>query len=429
MNEASSSAPLDAELVGRAEAGDSEAMQALGQSLLRQQRPLEALDWLRPAARQGHPSARLEAARIQLFLVDTADSAVEAAGWLRSAEAAGEPQASYLLALLALGNQVEPRDPLRIAQRLRLAASRGFIPALRALALLAGRGPRRGDQVTASVLLGEAAEAGDAISALLLAERLRLGDGVHPEPQRAAALDAQLARAGHPRLPEVPPWRLGPQAGSEDEQSALDIAAALQPPPSRAVCRQPAVRVVDGLLTPEECRFLIASARPHLRRSRAFDPQRGDASEFEVRTSSDAAFDVSMEDFSLRLLQLRIARAGGCELRQGEPLVVLHYLPGQRYLPHRDYLPPSALQARRPEAGQRRTTVCVYLNPVQAGGQTAFTVPALEVQPRAGSAVVFENLRPDGHPDPDSQHAGMPVLAGEKWLATLWLRQGAYRRY
>jgi len=29
----------------------------------------------------------------------------------------------------------------------------------------------------------------------------------------------------------------------------------------------------------------------------------------------------------------------------------------------------------------------------------------------------------------DSLHAGLPVLQGEKWLATLWIRQGQYRAY
>jgi hypothetical protein len=43
--------------------------------------------------------------------------------------------------------------------------------------------------------------------------------------------------------------------------------------------------------------------------------------------------------------------------------------------------------------------------------------------------VVFDNLFADGRPDPDSLHAGTPVERGEKWLATLWIRQRRYRDF
>ena len=35
---------------------------------------------------------------------------------------------------------------------------------------------------------------------------------------------------------------------------------------------------------------------------------------------------------------------------------------------------------------------------------------------------VAPNVKPDGSPDADTLHAGMPVGQGRKWLATLWMR-------
>jgi len=407
----------------------SEALTRSGLVLIAKNEIEEALERLRIAAKRSYMPAMLEVARILLFLRDATADVQEAQELLQACERAGDPQASYLLAMVELGRPDRQRDPDRILRRLRHAAQRGFIPALRGLALLAGRGARRGDQVTACMLMSEAANAGDATSALLLAERWRLADGVAADPARAEHMLRQLLAAGHSPLPVVPARRLGWPAGSEDDVSQLDIGSALRAPTARVLSANPSVRLIEGLLTPEECRFLIAMARPYLRRSRAFDPDQQAAGEYAIRTSSDAAFDVTMEDFYLRLLQARIAEAGGCALRQGEPLVVLSYAPTQHYLPHRDYLPPAALAARQPGAGQRRTTVCVYLNSVAAGGQTRFLVPGIDVEPVAGNAVVFENLHPDGRPDPDSQHAGMPVITGEKWLATLWLRERNFRRY
>ena len=48
---------------------------------------------------------------------------------------------------------------------------------------------------------------------------------------------------------------------------------------------------------------------------------------------------------------------------------------------------------------------------------------------RMGRAVAFRNTDDAGRPDPDSLHAGTPVLAGEKWLATLWFRERRYRAF
>jgi hypothetical protein len=62
-------------------------------------------------------------------------------------------------------------------------------------------------------------------------------------------------------------------------------------------------------------------------------------------------------------------------------------------------------------------------------GATEFPVAGVTVVPKAGTAVVFDNLLPDGSPDPDSLRAGLPVERGVKWLATLWLRQGRYREF
>ena len=47
----------------------------------------------------------------------------------------------------------------------------------------------------------------------------------------------------------------------------------------------------------------------------------------------------------------------------------------------------------------------------------------LQVQPEKGTAVFFENVNPKtSEPFIESLHAGEPVIAGEKWLATLWIR-------
>ena len=104
-----------------------------------------------------------------------------------------------------------------------------------------------------------------------------------------------------------------------------------------------------------------------------------------------------------------MAGAIDVEFTHSEPMVLLHYQPGQEYRPHRDYLPTATLAADQPGAGQRTATLCCYLSGVEAGGGTAFPAADLVVEPRIGRAVIFRNSDEDGRPDPDSLHAGLPV--------------------
>ena len=124
-----------------------------------------------------------------------------------------------------------------------------------------------------------------------------------------------------------------------------------------------------------------------------------------------------------------MATAAGLPLVNAEQLTVLRYAPGEEYRPHRDALGPASIEADHPESGNRLRTICVYLNPVESGGQTHFPSADRSIEPRPGSAVVFDNLLAGGGPDPDSLHAGLPVARGEKWLATLWLRERRYREF
>jgi hypothetical protein len=366
-----------------------------------------------------HPPLATTLAECLLFFVGDAEAIQEAVEGLIRAEP-DDPAAGYLLAWLALGGRALPLDPGAIAARLARAAAAGHPLALRALALAASRS----DPDQARALLERGMLAGDPVAGLLLAEHWRRGEGGATDRDRLAVLDFRLARAGYAQLPAI---EVEEACGAAQSDGLLD--AMRRVPTGRPLAVAPRVERFDALLSADECRFLIAMARPLMKRSTVHDPSSGDAAALPVRTSSDAAFDLMHEDAALRLLQLRLARVAGLAPAHGEPLIVLHYRPGEAYRPHRDYLAPSALSASRPDAGQRRSTVCVYLNSVGAGGGTSFPDLGIESPAVAGAAVVFDNLTPEGVPEPRSLHAGDPVQRGEKWLATLWLRERPLRDF
>ena len=377
------------------------------------------------AAEAGHAAARVELARMLLYGIVGKTDPAAAVRWLERADQDGNAVASYLLAMIALGGTVLPRDG-RINQRLKLAIEARYPPALIAAAVHFGRKPAQQDQALCVRMLEDAAGQGDATAALLLAARLANGEGVTADPEAAAVLHDRLATEG---IAPLPPTGAPLVVATDSPPHQLAIEDALLGTRVRLLAQRPRVGVADTLLSRDECRLLMASARPALRDSQTVDPGTGRPVRVSLRTSSDASFDPAMESLALRVVQLRMCVAAGIDLPQAEPLTVLRYAPGQEYRPHRDYVPSGRLEFDRPRAGNRTRTICAYLNEVEAGGETEFPIAGVKVPPTAGSAVIFDNLHADGRPDPDSLHAGLPVLQGVKWLATLWLRQGRYRDF
>ena len=85
-------------------------------------------------------------------------------------------------------------------------------------------------------------------------------------------------------------------------------------------------------------------------------------------------------------------------------------------------MPGSEVLLRR--GGQRVASVVMYLNTPERGGATVFPESHLEVAAVKGNAVFFSYDRP--HPMTRTLHGGAPVLAGEKWILTKWLRVGEH---
>ncbi|MBD8881214.1 2OG-Fe(II) oxygenase [Rhodanobacter sp. 7MK24] len=185
---------------------------------------------------------------------------------------------------------------------------------------------------------------------------------------------------------------------------------------------RPALRVLDGLLTGEECDELIALARPRLARALTVDESGGQ--QVDQRRTSVGMFFKLGELPLVAQLEQRIAELLDIPMSHGEGLQILHYLPGQEYQPHYDWFDPgqpgySTITAR---GGQRIASVVMYLNTPEAGGGTAFPEVGLTVTALRGSAVYFAYESGDA----SSLHAGLPVLRGEKWIATKWLREKPY---
>ena len=296
------------------------------------------------------------------------------------------------------------------ARQLSGAAASGDAGAAHALANWRIAGDRiRRDLPEARRLLGAAAAGGHVEAALLLANFLAAGIGGAADWPGALHILEQLRPAS-------------PGAAAQlDLLSAMDLdgnGAPRSVPERRLVSEAPRVTLGEGLLSPRECDYLREVGAPMLQPSTIIDPQSGRLVPHPIRTSDGAAFGVHSEDLVVNAINRRIAAFSGTSVAQGEPLQLLSYRPGAEYRAH--------LDAVGGEENQRILTAIVYLTDDYQGGETAFLRTGFTIRGRAGDAILFRNVTPDGRPDPQSLHAGRPVEAGVKLIATRWIRRAPF---
>jgi prolyl 4-hydroxylase len=191
---------------------------------------------------------------------------------------------------------------------------------------------------------------------------------------------------------------------------------------------RPEIVLFNDFMSDEECDALITLAKDKtLSPSTVVDPKSGKGEVIKAR-SSEGTFFQRGENTLVQKLEKRISQLMNSPIENGEGIQVLHYLPGAEYRPHFDYFPANQTgsASHLNSGGQRTATLVMYLNDVENGGETYFPDANLSVTPKKGSAVYFAYFNSQGQIDKATLHGGNPVLAGEKWIATKWVRQNKY---
>ncbi|KAG9137984.1 hypothetical protein Leryth_019368 [Lithospermum erythrorhizon] len=205
---------------------------------------------------------------------------------------------------------------------------------------------------------------------------------------------------------------------------------------------EPRASVYHNFLSKEECEHLINLAKPNMVKSTVVDSSTGKSMDSRVRTSY-GTFLARGGDEIIKNIEKKIADFTFIPVEHGEGLQVLHYEVGQRYEPHNDYFND---EFNTKNGGQRIATVLMYLSDVEEGGETVFpnakgnfsSLPywdqlsecgkgGFSVKPKMGDALLFWSMNPDASLDPSSLHGGCPVIRGNKWSSTKWLRVHEYK--
>ncbi len=302
---------------------------------------------------------------------------------LRESARAGDPQAQLTLAQAAI-LRLRDAPPVEEAEAfLAASCAQNFPPALLFKATLLTRG------------LGRPVSTSGAYA--LVQQAASLGSGEAQAVLRILGVDAL----------DVAPWRK---------------TIALEP-----LAGAPRMFSVKGFLSAAVCDWLIETAKTRLTRAVVNLPDSA-TTVSSGRTNSSAGFAHLEGDLVMQLVSRRIARATGTELSHHEQMNILHYAPGEEYRPHYDVITPwgpdgQAFASEAQAHGLRMATVLVYLNDGYEGGETAFPRLNLQYKGARGDALIFWSVSERGAPERDSLHAGKPVLSGEKWLLSQWIRQ------
>lgn len=189
---------------------------------------------------------------------------------------------------------------------------------------------------------------------------------------------------------------------------------------------KPDVVLLDNFMTHEECDAFCELSKSTLTKSTVVDDATGDSVNHEHRISLGTYFTLGQNDL-VKKIETRIAEVTGTPVPNGEGIQILNYAGGGEYRPHFDYFPDNAGgRVHTAHGGQRIMTVIMYLNDVKAGGATILPDINLSVYPKKGSALYFSYFNSKGQVDPTTLHGGAPVVEGEKWIATKWIRERVY---
>lgn len=181
---------------------------------------------------------------------------------------------------------------------------------------------------------------------------------------------------------------------------------------------QAEIFALGDFMKPDECARMMKLIDGVAKPSKAFDTEYARA----YRTSYSG--DVDPKDPFVARIQRRIDDLLGLPPENGETVQGQRYLPGQEFRQHFDWFDTNAgyWEAESRRGGQRCYTAMVFLNEVEAGGQTVFPSLGITIDPKPGVLLAWNNSMPDGTPSQFTLHAGKPVESGAKYIITKWYR-------
>jgi predicted 2-oxoglutarate/Fe(II)-dependent dioxygenase YbiX len=166
----------------------------------------------------------------------------------------------------------------------------------------------------------------------------------------------------------------------------------------------PLVQTIADVLSPAECSRLIERIEALGPTTAPITTARGPVMRTDIRNNERVMFDdpdLARELFTRIESAIAPRLAGMRPIGANERFRCYRYAPGQRFAPHYDGA------FIRNDRQRSLLTLMVYLNDGFEGGATAFHDFDVRVEPRAGTALIFQHAL---------LHEGCELIAGTKYV-------------
>ena len=187
--------------------------------------------------------------------------------------------------------------------------------------------------------------------------------------------------------------------------------------------------VAHNFVSDEECDILMNHGKPLLKRA-TIAAEDGTSIVSNTRKAQQASYNFPTKnqdkdqlwDLYSRVIDFVNIKTDYDLIPDGqEEFAIIQYDPTDEYGSHCDA--DCAGETYTPRG--RVATAVLYCKVADKGGGTSFTKADVFVKPRKGDVTFFAYKGSDGKMDTGfTEHSGCPVIEGEKWVTTAWLRQG-----
>lgn len=179
---------------------------------------------------------------------------------------------------------------------------------------------------------------------------------------------------------------------------------------------------LENFITKEECKALIKLIKKENQPSLlAEDTEEAVSSDY--RTSSTCYLPHT--DKTVQRVLNKIAMTIGCSVERIEDLQGQLYKKGQEFKEHYDWFEGESYKYYCMASGNRTDTLMIYLNEGMEGGETEFQKLGIKYEPVEGKALWWKNII-DGQTNEEVLHSGNPILKGEKYILTAWVRENKW---
>lgn len=193
----------------------------------------------------------------------------------------------------------------------------------------------------------------------------------------------------------------------------------------KILSQEPLIITIENFLSDDECQELITSDTRDLEPSKV--TLGGSKNTIDENYRSSTGYTKKETPIVTEILN-RIKQQFDISSTRCENVGVVHYDFGQQFKTHVDYFsrPDASDETIDPNCehgGNRCATIVIYLNDVNLGGETYFPWLDLVIKPSKGTLLYFEYGYDDYKSNVQTHHCGMPVLSGEKWAITIFVRE------